>query len=468
MNGKRLLCLLLIFSFLCGCTMAPKYERPEAPVPAQWPAGKAYPPAENAAAEKTAPLPWRDFIPDARLQEIIQTALANNRDLRLAVLTVEKARAYYGIGRVSLLPTVNAAGTWYQERIPADLSASGNAYTAEKYSVNLGITSWELDFFGRIRSLRDAALEEYMASREALRGAEVLLVSTVAQAYLALAADREAQQQVLKTLTAQEESYRLIRKRYEVGMVSELDLKRSQSQVDAARGDVARYTQLVAQDLNALNLLAGSPVAQDLLPENLSSVGPPRDISAGLSSEPLLARPDVLAAEHRLRAANANIGAARAAFFPRIALSTSVGTASAELSGLFKSGSGVWSFTPQITMPIFDARTWYAYDVAKLEKEISIAQYEKSIQTAFREVSDTLAEKGMINERIAAQESLVEALATAYRLSESRYNKGIDSYLTVLDAQRSLYAAEQGLILLKLVRINNRITLYKTLGGAVQ
>nr|MBP7343049.1 TolC family protein [Syntrophaceae bacterium] len=178
MNGKRLLCLLLIFSFLCGCTMAPKYERPEAPVPAQWPAGKAYPPAENAAAEKTAPLPWRDFIPDARLQEIIQTALANNRDLRLAVLTVEKARAYYGIGRVSLLPTVNAAGTWYQERIPADLSASGNAYTAEKYSVNLGITSWELDFFGRIRSLRDAALEEYMASREALRGAEVLLVST--------------------------------------------------------------------------------------------------------------------------------------------------------------------------------------------------------------------------------------------------------------------------------------------------
>jgi multidrug efflux system outer membrane protein len=448
--------------------MAPKYERPEAPVPAQWPAGKAYPALPAGAPEKTEPLPWQEFISDSRLQELIRTALANNRDLRLAALNVEKARAYYGIGRVSLLPTVNATGTWYQERIPADLSASGSAYTAEKYSVNLGITSWEIDFFGRIRSLKDNALEEYLASGQALRGSRILLVSTVAQAYLALAADREALALVTETLKTQEAAFQLIAKRYNAGMASELDLKRSQSQVEAARGDVARYTQLVAQDQNALNLLAGAPVAPRLLPENLRSVGLPRDISAQLSSEPLLERPDVLAAEHRLKATNANIGAARAAFFPRITLTTSVGTASAELSGLFKSGSGVWSFTPQITMPIFDARTWYAYDVAKLDKEIAVAQYEKSIQTAFREVADTLAEKGMISERVAAQEALVEALATAYRLSEFRYTKGIDSYLAVLDAQRSLYAAQQGLILLKLGRINNLITLYKTLGGAVQ
>lgn len=453
----------MILIMLCGCTMAPKYERPDAPVPAQWPTGPAY--QQTQSAQPAPRLSWREFLPDERLREIIETALKNNRDLRIAMLNVERAKAMYGISRTSLLPTVNAAGAWYQERIPADLSSSGNAYTAEKYSVNLGMTSWEIDFFGRIRSLKDAALEEYLATDESLRGSQILIISTVAQAYLALAADRENLQLSSKTFEAQKATYDLTKKRYEVGMVSELDLRRIQSQVDTARGDLARYTQLVAQDENALNLLAGSSVQTDLLSANLGAVSAPRDISAGLSSDPLLRRPDVLAAEHRLKEANANIGAARASFFPRITLTTSVGTASAELSGLFKAGSGVWAFTPQIVMPIFDARTWFAYDVAKLDKEIAIAQYEKSIQTAFREVSDALAEKGMINERVAAQQSLVDNLAAAFRLSEARYNKGIDSYLAVLDAQRSLYAAQQGLISLKLVRINNMITLYKTLGG---
>jgi multidrug efflux system outer membrane protein len=290
-------------------------------------------------------------------------------------------------------------------------------------------------------------------------------VSALAQAYLTLAADRETLKLVAFTLEIQEASYKLIRKRYDVGLASELDLLRAQSQVDTARGDVARYTQLTAQDENALNLLVGSPIPQELLPAELGSVNPLKEISSGLSSELLLRRPDVLAAEHQLKAANANIGAARAAFFPRISLTTFIGTASADLSGLFKAGQGTWGFTPQIIMPIFDARTWSAYDVTKVDKEISVAQYEKVIQTSFREVADALAVRGTVNQQIAAQQSLVDAFAETYRLSNARYTKGIDSYLSVLDAQRSLYGAQQGLIILHLARLVNRVMLYMALGG---
>ena len=460
MNKKRLLILMVL---LAGCTLAPKYDRPEAPVPKTWPSGPSY--QDTKQAPQASQLPWRDFITDPRLREVIAVALANNRDLRVTGLNVEKAKAMFGINRASLLPIVNATGNWYQERVPADLSSSGKIYTAEKYSVNLGLAAWEIDFFGRIRSLKDAALEQYLATDEARRSAQILLVATVTQAYLALAADREALQLVASTLEAQEAAYNMIRKRHEVGMASELDLRRSQTQVETARGDVARYTQLVAQDENGLNLLVGSSVRPDLLPRDLSGVTLPRDISAGLSSDVLLGRPDVLAAEHFLKAANANIGAARAALFPRISLTTSFGTASADLSGLFKGGSDVWTFAPQIVTPIFDPRLWYAYDVTKIEKEISVAQYEKSVQTAFREVADALAEKGTVSRRVTAQQSLVDAMAVVYRLSEMRYEKGIDSYLSVLDAQRSLYGAQQGLILLRLASVNNIVTLYKTLGG---
>ncbi len=462
MGGLAVFALL----FLCQCTMAPKYERPPAPAPEAWPQGEAYRDAiPDKKADPVSALPWQDFIPDTRLREIISAALDQNRDLRIASLNVERAQALYGIGRASLLPSVNATGTGYRERFPADLSASRSAYTAERYSVNLGMAAWEIDFFGRIRSLKDKALEDYLATQEAYLGAQILLITSVAQAYLALAADREALELVGKTLTAQEDTYNLIKKRFDAGMVSDLDLRRVQSVVEMARGDVARFTQAVAQDENALQMLVGTPLRPELFARHLDDVRPPRDISPGLSSEPLLSRPDVLAAEHRLKAANANIGAARASFFPRISLTTSVGTASAELSGLFKAGSGVWAFTPSIVMPIFDARTWFAYDVAKIEKELSVAQYERAIQAAFREVADILAEKGMISKRQAAQAALVEALEVTYRLSEARYNKGVDSYLSVLDAQRSLYSARQGLILLRLAEINNRFLLYKALGG---
>ncbi|RLB89735.1 MAG: multidrug transporter, partial [Deltaproteobacteria bacterium] len=341
----------------------------------------------------------------------------------------------------------------------------GEPRTTKQYSVNLGIASWEIDFFGRIRSLKEQALQRYLATEEARRSAQISLVSEVARVYLALAADREDLKLARSTLHTQQGVYDLIRRQYEVGLANELDLHRAQTQVDAARGDVARFMQLVAQDQNALNLLAGSPVPEDLLPPDLTSVSTPKDISPGLSSEVLLRRPDIMAAEHQLKAAYAFIGAARAAFFPRISLTTSLGTASAELSGLFSSGNGTWSFAPQVVMPIFDARTWAAYRVSKAQRKIALTQYERTIQTAFREVADTLAVQGTVHERLSAQQSLVNALAETYRLSVNRYTNGIDSYLGVLDAQRSLYAAQQGLIALHLAKMVNQVSLYAVLGG---
>lgn len=464
MNIKLFLLAITVF-LLAGCTMAPKYTRPDAPVPSEWPKGAAYP-LINSVSGLTAPeMSWKEFTTDERLQKIIEIALANNRDLRVAALNVEKMKAMYGIGVASLLPTVNALGSLSKAGVPADLSQSGSAMTSERYDASIGITSWEVDFFGRLRSLKDKALEEFMATDQARLGTQIMLIATVTQAYLAVAANREALHLVSKTLEAQEGAYKLIQKRYDVGLISELDLRRAQSQVDVARGDVSYYSQLTAQSENALNLLVASSVPQELLPADLSSVSPPREISAGLSSDLLLSRPDVLAAEHLLRAANANIGAARAAFFPRIILTGAAGTASVELSGLFKPGSFAWSFAPQIIMPIFDARTWFAYNVTKVDREIALAQYEKSIQTAFREVADALAVKGTVDKQIEAQKSLVDALTVAYRLSVARYKKGVDSYLSVLDAQRSLYGAQKGFIALHFARLNNTIALYKALGG---
>ncbi|MEN6466478.1 MAG: efflux transporter outer membrane subunit, partial [Syntrophaceae bacterium] len=384
---------------------------------------------------------------------------------RVAALNVEKMKAMYGIGVASLLPTINALGSLSKAGVPADLSPSGSASTSERYDASIGITSWEVDFFGRIRSLKDKALEEFMATDQARLSTQIMLISSVTQAYFAVAANREALHLVSKTLESQEAGYKLIQKRYDVGMISELDLRRAQSQVDVARGDVAYYTQLMAQAENALNLLVASPVPQNLMPADLSSVSSPREISAGLSSERLLNRPDILAAEYQLKAAYANIGAARANFFPRVILTGAAGTASEELSGLFKPGSFAWSFAPQIIIPIFDARTWFAYRVTKIDREIAVAQYEQSIQAAFREVADALAVKGTVDRQISAQQSLVDALSVAYRLSLSRYDKGIDSYLAVLDAQRSLYDAQKGLIALHFARFSNAVALYKALGG---
>lgn len=466
MNTRLFLLLVGLAIVSGGCTLAPKYTQPEAPVPAEWPGGPAY--QENQAtsnAPEATRLWWQEFFPDEKLQALIEIALKNNRDLRLTALNVEWARALYGIRRAELLPTVNATGAGIKQRLPADLSSDGKRETVEQYNVNLGISSWEIDFFGRIQSLKDRALQEYLATEEARRSAQILLVSSVASAYLTLAADQENLRLAETTVETQKGAYDLIKRRYELGLVPELDLYRAQTPLDVARRDVALYRQQVAQDENALNLLLGSPAPSELLPTELGSVSPPKEISPGISSEVLLFRPDVLQAENLLRAAYADIGAARAAFFPRIALTTAVGTSSGELSGLFKDGSGVWSYAPQIVMPIFDARTWSALKASKVQKEIALTQYEKAIQTAFREVADALAIRGTVNQQVSAQQSLVNASAETYRLSTSRYQKGIDSYLGVLDAQRSLFAAQQVLVYFRLTKLTNQVRLYAVLGG---
>ncbi len=467
MTGVKILTILLLVFYLAGCgTLAPEYNRPTIPVPLKWPEGEAYKkPKDISQVPTVKELSLFEFFTDKRLQKIIKMALNNNLDLQLAALKVEKARALYGVQRAELFPSLNAIGSWSKHRIPADISPTGKSMTEERYGVDLGIASWEIDFFGRIRSLKEKALEEYLATEEARRSAQVLLISEVARVYFTLAADRESLKLARSTFETRQQTYKLIKHQYEIGLANELSLRRAQTQVDAARREVARYTQLVAQDCNALNLLAGSPVPEDLLPTDLASVNPPKDISPGLSSEVLLNRPDIMAAEHQLKAAYAFIGAARAAFFPRISLTTSVGTASDELFGLFNSGSETWNFAPQIVMPIFDPRIWAAHRVSKVQRDIALTQYKNTIQKAFKEVADALAVKGTVDEQLSAQESLVNAAAEAYRLSLARYTKGIDSYLSVLDAQRSLFAAQQGLISIRLAKLANLVRLYAVLGG---
>ena len=464
MIKKLFLFLPIAAVLLTGCTMIPKYTRPEAPIPAAWPSGPAYKetPAMQAAPA-AADLQWREFFAGEQLQAIIAAALKNNRDLRVAALNVERARALYRIQRAELLPTLETGVTATKQH--ARISGKTGLVTIEEYGVNLGFSSWEIDFFGRIRSLGKRALEEYLATEQARRSAQILLVSEVANAYLTLAADRENLKLARSTFESQQAAYKVIRRRCEVGLAPELDLHQVQTRVDAARVDIAQYTELAAQDENALNLLAGSMVPAELLPKELSAVKPLPDVTPGTSSEVLLRRPDILEAENLLKAANANIGAARAAFFPRISLTSAIGSASGDLSGLFKSGSFVWNYAPEIVLPIFDARTWPALRVSKVDKEIAVAQYEKAIQGAFREVADALARRGTMGDQMKAQQSLLDATAKTYRLSTARYEKGIDIYLNVLDAQRSLYAAQQGLIAIRLAKLANQVRLYAVLGG---
>lgn len=464
MNKKLLPILVALAIAPLGCTMAPKYNRPVAPVPAEWPVGAAYgePVATGLSGVSSD---WRAFFINEKLQKVIDLALANNRDLRVAGLNMERARAMYRIQRAQLLPRIDATASGYKEQIPGSISSTGDAVKVEQYSAGLGITAWELDFFGRIRSLKDSALEQYLATEEARRGAQIALVSSVAAAWLELAADRESLKLAQLTLDAQKSSYDLIRGRYDAGVATELDLRQAETRMEAARVDIARYTGQVAQDVNALNLLVGAPVDAGLLPSELAA-GELREISPGLSSEVLTLRPDILQSEHRLKAMNANIGAARAALFPRISLTSAVGTSSDELSGLFHAGTTGWSYGAQATLPIFDAGASIAgLKVAKVDREIAVAQYEQAIQTAFREVADALARQKALNDQLEAQQARVKATAGTHRLAAARYEKQVDSYLSVLDAQRSLYATQQELIAMRFARLANMVRLYAALGG---
>ena len=463
------LCLSLTALFgLSGCTMVPGYARPEAPVPAAWPNGSAYQERNgNQLDREAADFPWQEFFVDQQLQKLIAMALANNRDLRIAALNLERSRAQYRIQRAELLPQLDATAAGSKQRFPEGLSSTGQARTVEQYSVGLGVSAYELDLFGRVQSLKDQALAQYLATEQARLTVRISLVAEVAANYLNLAADHERLQLARETLTAQQYTHDLIQRRFELGASSELDLWQAQTRVDAARVDIARYATLVAQGENALTLVAGATVPAELLPKALAeTLAAVKDIAPGLPSEVLLNRPDILAAENRLKGFNASIGAARAAFFPRITLTGSIGVGSDELSGLFESGSGAWVFAPKIVLPIFDAgRRWASLKMAEADRDIAVARYEKAIQDAFREVADALAQRGTIDEQLAAQQSLTDATAASYRLSQVRYEKGVDSYLTVLDSQRFLYDAQQGLITTRLARLQNLVTLYKVMGG---
>jgi len=468
----RILCLSLgTLIYIAGCTLAPQYSRPEAPVPAAWPSGPAYGQAAGEQADKAiADIPWQEFFIDPKLRELIALALENNRDLRVAALNIEKSRAQYRIRRSDLFPKIDAnAGATYQ-RLAEDFSGTGQAMNVDQYSLDLGMSSYELDLFGRVRSLKDQALEQFFATAQARRSMQISLVAEVAANYLVLAADQELLKLARDTLENQQSAYDLIRSRYDAGISSALDLYQARTSVDAARVDIARYTTFVAQDENALNLVVGSAVPADLLPAALSeTLTALKELQPGLPSDVLLSRPDILQAEHLLKGANANIGAARAAFFPRITLVSSVGFGSEDLSGLFKSGSFGWKVAPQISVPIFQGGANVAnLQAAEVDRDIAVAQYEKAIQTAFREVADALAQHGTIDEQLEAQQSLTDATAESYRLSSARYEKGVDSYLNVLDSQRSMYGAQQNLITVRLSRLNNLVTLYKVLGGGAK
>ncbi|MEC5159569.1 MULTISPECIES: AdeC/AdeK/OprM family multidrug efflux complex outer membrane factor [unclassified Janthinobacterium] len=469
---KKSILTLAALALLAGCSLAPVYQRPAAAVAGAWPAGPAYQgdAAAAAGARPASDIAWREFFADARLRQVIELALANNRDLRVSTLNIEKARAQYGIERAALLPKISANGSGGGQRTPAGMSASGQAQVAHQYSANLGAAAFELDFFGRVRSLSDSALQQYLGTEEARRAAQISLVAEVAGHYLTLAADQERLRLAQETLKSQQLSYDLSQRRFKAGATSGLDMYESQTSVEAARSDVALYTSQVALDQNALTLVAGAALPAALLPQGpLDAVGALTELPAGLPSELLQRRPDVLETERTLRAANADIGAARAAFFPRISLTGSAGSASGKLSGLFKAGSGAWSFLPQISLPIFDGGVNRAnLDIAKVERDISVARYDKAIQIAFREVADALAQRGTLGERLASQEALAEASAKSYRIHEARYRQGAESYLNALVSQRALYAAQQSLISARLLKQSNLVTLYKVMGGGWQ
>lgn len=441
---------------LAGCvSLAPTYERPAAPV------APAFPDAASAAGAGAAAsgIEWQRFFADARLRQLIELALANNRDLRVAILNIEQARAQYQIRRADRLPTVNL-GASGSRMTRADDAISSN------YSAGLTVSAFELDLFGRVRNLSEAALSQFLATEEARKGAHISLIGSVANVYLGLLADDELLDLTQKTLAARQESFKLTELKYNSGVVSRLDLQQARSLVETARVALAQQQRQRAQDLNLLTLLVGQPLPATLAPGATLAATALPELPAGLPSDLLTARPDIRAAEQQLIGANANIGAARAAFLPRISLTGSAGSASSELSGLFSGGSFGWSFAPQMLLPIFDAgRNSANLGSAKAARAIALTQYERAIQTAFREVADALAGQATFSEQLAAQRAVAEAEAERFELSELRYRSGAASYLDLLDAQRSLFGAQQAAVQANLQRLQNQVTLYRVLGG---
>ncbi len=453
---------LIAAGALAACSMAPQYVRPDAPVAATYPADA------SGGARAADAIGWREFFTDPRLQATIAAALENNRDLRVAALRIDEARALYNIQSADLLPTLNAQAGGSHARVSAALSPTGTSAVTRSYQVGLSMASFELDFFGRVRSLNDAALAQFLATEEARRSAHISLVAEVAKAYLAERAFDEQYALAQKTLEGREKAYGLARQRFEVGATSALDLRLNETLVGSARVALATLSRQRAQASNALTLLVGKGLADLPAPQPLGTQNIVAELPAGTPSDLLTQRPDIRSAEQRLLASNANIGAARAAFFPRISLTAGVGTASNTLSGLFDAGTRTWTFMPQLVLPIFDSgRNSNNLDLAVVRKDIAIADYEKSIQAAFREVADALAARATFNEQLDAQRSVTEAQAERLRLAELRFGSGVASSLEVLDAQRELFNAEQSLVQTRLLRLTNAVDLYRALGGGL-
>jgi NodT family efflux transporter outer membrane factor (OMF) lipoprotein len=452
-SRMRTLSTLAAALLLAGCSMMPKYERPAAPVAPSFP----YPSAQQGTP--ASELAWDQFFADARLRSLIASALRNNRDLRVAVLNIAQARAQVDIRNADRFPTVGAG-------LSATRAPDTQGNQATTLQASLAFSSWELDFFGRIASLSEAALAQYLATEEGRKAAQITLVASVANTWLNLAADEELLALTRQTLATREETLRLTRMRFEAGASSEIDFRLAQSLFETARVTLAQVQRQRATDLNALALLVGEPVAPDFQVGITTEGVQLPDVPAGLPSEVLVGRPDVRQAEQQLVAANANIGAARAAFFPRISLTAGIGTASRDLAGLFTGGSWGYTVAPSLLQPIFDAgRNRAGLASAQAARDIAVAQYERAVQQAFRDVADALAGRATYGDQVQAQANVVEAESVRLRLARLRYDNGVASYLDLLDAQRSLFSAQQGLVQARLARLQNQVQLYRSLGG---
>ena len=454
---------LAVITFLAGCSFMPSYQRPEAPVAAQWPATARVNAADSTNAKNNVAVQaWQDYFSDPALRQLIDTALANNRDLRVALLNIEQARAQLGIRRADQLPTLNAA------MAGARTPNSSGAITST-YSAGLTVTAYEFDFFGRVASLKEQALAQLLASAEAAQTVQISLITTVAQSWLSLLADEALLAVSRQTLDSRAESLKLVELKLQHGAASEFELRSAQSLLEAARVTLAQQMRQRALDENALGLLIGQPISDahraQWTPNKLEQLVF-AELPAGLPSDLLTRRPDIRQAEHNLMASNANVGAARAAFFPRISLTAGAGSASTALSGLFKAGSWGWTLAPQLVVPIFDAgRNQANLDATRTGREIAVAQYEKAIQSAFREVADGLASRATLLEQLQAQQALLNAETARSQLTQLRLTHGVANQLDWLDAQRALFAAQQALVQARLANLHNQIALFKTLGG---
>ena len=481
----KILASVLVAVALSGCSLAPTYERPAAPVATQWPAS-AGATTEGAAAD----LAWQEFVTDGQLRELIGMALHNNRDLRMAVQAIDQARAQYQIARANQLPTVGASFSGTRQRPSSSYGLPGVPMVSDSYALGVGISDWEIDFFGRIQSLKDAALAQYMATEEARKSAQISLVASVVSTWLTLKTDTDLLVLAERTMATRKQSFDLTKLRFDNGVASALDMRQAESLLSTAEASRAAQQRARALDINLLNLLVGQAIPDQLIPTvpvvevqaasadltraNVAPIVPDSGaqflaVPAGLPSDLLIRRPDIRQAEQQLIAANANIGAARAAFFPRISLTANLGRISGQFEGLFgggNSGMKAWSFGPSVVLPIFDGgRNRANLDVSQASRDMAVSNYEKAIQTAFREVADTLASRATLADQAAALKRQAEAERDRFRLADLRYRNGIASYLDMLDAQRSLFATEQSYAQVQLARQQNEVLLYKALGG---